>query len=144
MLILFKKKILFVHPMVAHGILVSWLGMEPTPPALVAQSRNHWTTPLRLIALRINPNSSKTTAFPPVTLSPSLAPYSPSHIKLCFSESLNTSQGPCVCCPSPGGFLNHQRLWGSPKGSPHLLLSPLTKGPPSFLNEETPQTYMGV
>ena len=37
----------------ARGILVSWLGMEPTPPALVAQSGNHWTTSLRLIVLRI-------------------------------------------------------------------------------------------
>ena len=30
------------HP-VAFGILVSWPGMEPMPPALEMQSLNHWT-----------------------------------------------------------------------------------------------------
>ena len=28
----------------ARGILVSWLGMEPMPPAVEEQSLNHWTT----------------------------------------------------------------------------------------------------
>ena len=29
---------------VAHEILVSWLGIEPEPPAVEAQSLSHWTT----------------------------------------------------------------------------------------------------
>ena len=28
----------------AYGILVLWPGIKPAPPALVAQSLNHWTT----------------------------------------------------------------------------------------------------
>ena len=27
----------------AHGILVSWPGIEPVPPALAARNLNHWT-----------------------------------------------------------------------------------------------------
>ena len=35
---------LFLPHGVAYGILVPWLGMERGPPAVEAQSLNHWAT----------------------------------------------------------------------------------------------------
>ena len=46
----------------AYGILVPWPEIEPTPPALEAQSLNHWTARKSLLIFLI-PDSCTTTFF---------------------------------------------------------------------------------
>ena len=67
----------------ACGILVSWPGIEPTPPALKVRSLNHWT--VREVPQSFFCSSS----FHPTHLTLLSLPFSNLHIMLSFSVFVN-------------------------------------------------------
>ena len=96
---------------VAHGILVPWPGIQPTPPALRAQNLNHWTSrevPPLLPVLHLAfpyplPVDSQSVQIPPVS------PHS-----LCCLPLLGAALLSCTRAgASPGYFCHRQVLWSA-------------------------------